>query len=204
MGRSWIRLNHLKTIRLNQQHQDKMYIFVDRISGDELFTDTFKYTITTEENPGAVGPGMYRVECKITTEKDEDNFDIGANASAEDGAEATDTVAASGLDCALASKLVKTEMSKVGYKGAIKEYMKALKENLEKQKPEVVDKFVSNAKKVVGTVIGNKKFSDYEFYTGSSMDPNGMIVICVWRNQKAETKYHAYISLRKGLLRKKC
>merc|ERR1712227_132726 len=153
MGRSWIRLNQLKTIRLNQEHKDKMYIFIDRLSGDELFTDTYKYTITTEENPGPIGPGMYRIECKMTAEK---------------GGEDTDTVAVSGLDVALACKLQKAEgINKAGYKSAIKDYMKALKEHLEKEKPEVVDKFVSNAKKVVGTLIGNKNFSkDYEFYIG--------------------------------------
>merc|ERR1711982_101296 len=136
--------------------------------------------------------------------KDSDNFDIGANASAEEGGEDSDTVAVSGLDCALASKLQKADgLNKAGYKSAIKDYMKALKEHLEKEKPEVVDKFVSNAKKVVGTLIGNKKFSDYEFYTGSSMDPNGMIVICVWEEPEGGDEVPCLYFFEEGVIKEK-
>jgi len=156
-----------------------MIVFYDRLSGDELFTDTFKYTITTTENPGTVGPGLYRIECELKTEKDGENFDTGANASAEEAGEDSEALSKTGLDVALASNLAKAEINKAGYKAAIKDYMKNLKEHLQKNNPEVVDSFVDNAKKVVGAVIG-KNFGQFEFYQGESLDPDGMLAICCW------------------------
>jgi len=162
-----------------------MLLFLDRITGDELFTDTFKYSITTEENSYGLGPGLYRVECKMVTEKDSGDYDIGANASAEEASEETEASEKRGLNVALVCKLKEAQIGKADYKKVIKQYMKSLKELLEKEKPEVVETFEANAKKVVGTMIGNKDFAKtYEFYQGESQDPDGMLAICQWEQEE--------------------
>merc|ERR1712121_466515 len=77
----------------------KMIIFKDVVSGDELFSDTFKYKKFQD--------AMYRVEGKMTTEKtDVDDSMFGGNASAEEAGDSCDSLAVSGINVVLAHNLV--------------------------------------------------------------------------------------------------
>jgi hypothetical protein len=57
--------------------------------------------------------------------------------------------------------------------------MKAVKAYLEKNKPERVEAFEKGAQAFAKKIVAN--FKDYEFYTGESMDPDGMVVLLNYR-----------------------
>lgn len=57
--------------------------------------------------------------------------------------------------------------------------MKAVKGYLEKNKPERVEAFEKGAQAFAKKIVAN--FKDYEFYTGESMDPDGMVVLLNYR-----------------------
>lgn len=61
----------------------------------------------------------------------------------------------------------------------IKGYMKAIKKYLEETKPDRVSAFEKGAAGFVKKVLGN--FKDYEFYTGDSMNPDGMVALLNYR-----------------------
>merc|ERR1719233_2591845 len=165
-----------------------MIIFKDVISGDELFSDTFKYKVF--ENV------LYRVEGKMTTERtDIDDSMFGGNASAEDGGEAYESEAVSGINIVLAHKLVETNFGKKDYQKYLKGYMKGLKGKLEelleeakenKTKPqrseEDIAAFIKNTPTVVKDFI-LKNFDDFQFFLGEKMDCDGMVVLCRWEEE---------------------
>lgn len=57
--------------------------------------------------------------------------------------------------------------------------MKATKEHLSKTNPERVPVFEKKASEFAKKIIGN--FKDYDFYTGESMDPDGMVLLVNFR-----------------------
>ena len=57
--------------------------------------------------------------------------------------------------------------------------MKSIKAYLEKNKPERVAPFEKGAQAFAKKIVAN--FKDYEFYTGESMDPDGMVVLLNYR-----------------------
>lgn len=57
--------------------------------------------------------------------------------------------------------------------------MKKVKQYLEEKHPEQVTEFEKGAQAYIKKVIGS--FKDWEFYTGESMDPDGMVVLANWR-----------------------
>ncbi|KAJ2796420.1 hypothetical protein H4R20_005532, partial [Coemansia guatemalensis] len=61
----------------------------------------------------------------------------------------------------------------------IKGYMKALAGKLKEEDPERVPAFMKEAQDLVKKVLAN--FKDYEFYTGESMNPDGMVALLNYR-----------------------
>ena len=57
--------------------------------------------------------------------------------------------------------------------------MKAVKAKLEKTNPERVDAFEKGAAAYAKKVVAN--FKNFEFYTGESMNPEGMIALLNYR-----------------------
>lgn len=57
--------------------------------------------------------------------------------------------------------------------------MKAIKSYLAEHNPERVDAFEKGAQAFAKKLVAN--FKDYEFYTGESMDPDGMVVLLNYR-----------------------
>merc|ERR1711931_402242 len=80
-----------------------MKIFKDIFSGDEMFSDTYKIT----EVKGVV----YEVVGKWETRKSDDIQLEGANASAEEADEGTESTSQTGIDIVLNHRLTKTSCS---------------------------------------------------------------------------------------------
>ncbi|KAK7517636.1 microtubule/calcium-binding protein [Phyllosticta citriasiana] len=151
-----------------------MIIYKDIITGDELISDSYNL----KEIDGVV----YEADCqKITIGGD--NIDIGANPSAEDGAddnldENTQTV----LDVVHSFRLNETSFDKKSYLSHLKTYMKKVKEALKEKgaSDEEVKDFETKASGFAKKVVGN--FKDYEFLIGESMDPDGMVILLNYRD----------------------
>lgn len=115
------------------------------------------------------------VEGKTITRKEGEIDDalIGGNASADALDEAVDGVTVSGVDIVMNHKLQETGFTKDAFKRYIKDYMKAIKSHLEKNKPARVQPFMTGAAEKIKEILGN--FKNLQFFTGESMDPEGMV-----------------------------
>ncbi|XP_062258571.1 translationally-controlled tumor protein homolog [Platichthys flesus] len=150
-----------------------MIIYKDIVTGDEMFTDAFPIK---EVHDGF----MFEVEGKrvCRTETIDDNL-LGANPSAEEMSEGNDAATSSGIDIILNHKLSPSPFDKKTYVSYIKEYMKKLKLKKEKENPDGVDAFTKGMAAVVQSLV--KNFKNYEFYTGESMNPEGMVALLDYR-----------------------
>ncbi|XP_054644128.1 translationally-controlled tumor protein homolog [Dunckerocampus dactyliophorus] len=169
-----------------------MIIYKDIISNDELFTDVYPITETAI---------FYEVQGKHITivNGDIDGSLIGANASAEEQDEGTDKSSVSGINVVLHNKLVETSYDKKSYIPYIKEYLKKIREKLEIDNPERVDKFMADASAEVKKLIPELK--NLQFFTGESMNPEGMVAILDYREDQV-TPYLRFF--KDGLLEEKC
>ena len=153
-----------------------MIIFSD-ICGeahDELFTDAYPFTVVDDV--------VYEVEAEMKQVKDQNDFNIGANASAEEEGENLDENVRTVNNVVEGMQLVETSFDKKAYMTYIKGYMKSVSNKLKESNPERVEPFQKAAAAYVKTVIG--QISEYQFFTGASMDPDGMVVLCIWRDEK--------------------
>ncbi|XP_067459340.1 translationally-controlled tumor protein homolog [Thunnus thynnus] len=170
-----------------------MIIYKCVISQDEMFSDIYKVKVS--EN------GIfYEVEGKTVTRTE--GFDdalIGANASAEEVCEANESSSVSGVDIVLNHKLQETAYDKKQYMVYIKNYMKTIKAKLQETNPERVERFMADAQSEVKRILGN--ISNYQFFTGESMDPDGMVGLLDYR-EDGITPYMLFF--KDGLLVEKC
>ncbi|TPX36715.1 hypothetical protein SmJEL517_g01263 [Synchytrium microbalum] len=150
-----------------------MLLYKDVISEDEMFTDA----VAVIEKDDIV----YEVDCKMISIGGDDNFDIGANASAEgeDADAGADSNATTVNNVVFANRLATTSFDKKSYTVYMKGYMKSLSEKLSKTNPERVPEFKSKAATFFKKVLEN--FGDYEFYTGETMNPDGMVALLNYR-----------------------
>nr|ACH70379.1 translationally controlled tumor protein [Penaeus monodon] len=153
-----------------------MKVFKDMLTGDEMFTDTYKY----EE----VDDALYMVIGKNITVT-EDNIELeGANPSAEEADEGTDTTSQSGVDVVIYMRLQETGFQvKRDYLAYMKEYLENVKAKLEGT-PEA-SKLTSIQKPLTDLL---KKFKDLQFFTGESMDPDGMVVLMDYKDIDGEER----------------
>ncbi|KAJ2533470.1 hypothetical protein IWW43_002726 [Coemansia sp. RSA 1935] len=160
-----------------------------RKRSDELFTDAFEVK--------DVG-GAYEVDCKMVTLSNDGEIDIGGNPSAEEAEEQLDDSSETVNDVVHAGRLQETQFDKKSYMIYIKGYMKAIKAKLQETKPESVAEFEKNAATLVKKIIGDIK--NYEFYTGESMDPDGMVALLNYR-EDGVTPYFTFF--KDGLIEEK-
>ena len=78
-----------------------------------------------------------------------------------------------------ANRLASTAFDKKSYTVYMKGYMKSLIDYLSKNSPDRVGDFKSKAQSHFKKIL--EKFDDYEFYTGESMNPDGMVALLNWR-----------------------
>ena len=112
---------------------------------------------------------------------DIDESAIGGNKSAEIADEGAESTCKQGVDIVLNGRLVEYTLGKKDYMTHIKTYMKQVKERLEKEKPEDVGLFQSNAQNFVKEVLGDYK--EYQLFCGESMSPDGMLALMKWENE---------------------
>merc|ERR1712036_77406 len=142
-----------------------MIIYKDILTDDEIISDVYDL----KEIDGVV----YEADCKMIKIGGE-SFDTGANASAEEG---TEDGVETKIDVVHSFRLQSTQFDKKGYLTYLKGYMKAVKAKLPEDQHAAFEKGASGyAKKIVAS------FKDWEFYTGESMDPDGMIVLLNYRD----------------------
>lgn len=149
-----------------------MIIYKDVISGDEMISDAYDI----KEVDGAV----FECDSQMITVKAGEDVDIGANPSAEEADEGLEEGATQVNNVVYSFRLQETSFDKKSFMTYIKGYMKSVKAYLQENKPEEVSNFEKAATTYVKKVIAN--FKDYEFFTGESMDPEGMIVMLNYRD----------------------
>ncbi|KAG1752744.1 translationally-controlled tumor protein [Suillus paluster] len=151
-----------------------MLLYEDIITGDEMFSDAFPMKL--------VDGIAYEVDCQMIVLKEGD-VDIGANPSAEEQEEALEAGAISVNNIAHSFRLQSTVYDKKAYLGHLKDYMKKVAEKLaESGDPNAlatVTDFKAKANVFAKKIVGN--FKDYEFYTGESMNIEGMVALLNYR-----------------------
>ncbi|WPK23156.1 hypothetical protein PUMCH_000383 [Australozyma saopauloensis] len=157
-----------------------MKIFIDIFSGDELLSDAYD----VKEVDGVV----YEADCAMVQVRSGGDFDIGANASAEEAAEDLEDGVETVNNVVNSFRLQQTQFDKKSFLTYIKGYMKAVKAKLAETAPDQVEVFEKGAQAYVKKVIGS--FKDWDFYTGESMDPDAMVVLLNYR-EDGETPYVA-------------
>lgn len=121
---------------------------------------------------------VYEVDCQMIFFKEGD-VDIGANPSAEEQEEALADGAVQVNNVVHSFRLQQTSFDKKTYLTYLKGYMKAIKAKLAETKPERVEAFEKSAATFAKKIVGN--FKDFEFYTGESMNPEGMVALLNYR-----------------------
>jgi len=157
-----------------------MLVFKDILTGDEMFTDSYKYV---EESDA-----FYKVIAKNITVKGDDIQLEGSNPSAEGGDEGVDGAGVtSGVDCVLHMRLAETNFgAKKEYLVYFKDYLKALKEKLGEDKNE---KALENLPKIQKPLLEILKgFKDLQFFTGESGNPDGMIALLDYQDIDGEER----------------
>ncbi|KAK3682664.1 Mss4-like protein [Podospora appendiculata] len=149
-----------------------MIIFKDVITGDELLSDSYDLT--------EVDGVAYEADCAMITEGAV-QVDTGANASAEEAEEETEDTAVKVNNIVHSFRYSATSFDKKSYLTYLKGYMKAIKAYLGEQgkSAEEIKDFETKAGAFAKKVLGN--FKDYEFYTGESMNPDGMVILLNYR-----------------------
>ncbi|MGW7824573.1 translationally-controlled tumor protein [Streptomyces puniciscabiei] len=130
-----------------------MQLYIDIISGDELFTDDF---------PVKEVEGAYEVECKLI--------------EVEGPSGGMKTV----LDVVFAHSLRPTTFDKKSYGAYLTHYLKAVKTKLAETAPESVEVFEKESAALAKRVL-EANFMDYEFLTGQSMNPDGAVALLNYR-----------------------
>lgn len=119
-----------------------MKIFKDIFSGDEMFSDTYKFKL--------IDGVLYEVYGKLITRKMGDVTLDGANPSAEEACEGTEDAVESGVDVVLNHRLMETYAfpDKKSFTLYLKEYMKRLVDKMNENGSTEVDVFKTNINKV--------------------------------------------------------
>lgn len=121
---------------------------------------------------------VYEVDASMIVVQ-EGEVDIGGNPSAEEQAEALENGAEQVIDIVHSFRLQSTSFDKKSYLTYLKSYMKSIKTKLQESNPERVPIFEKKAAEFAKKIVTN--FKDYEFFTGESMDPDGMVALLNYR-----------------------
>ncbi|XP_030375023.1 translationally-controlled tumor protein homolog [Scaptodrosophila lebanonensis] len=151
-----------------------MKIYKDIITGDEMFADTYKMKLVDEV--------IYEVYGKLISRTEGDIQIAGFNPSAEEADEGTESNVERGVDVVLNHRLQECFAfgDKKSFTLYLKDYMKKVLSKLEENAPDQVDVFKTNMNKVMKEILG--RFKDLQFFTGESMDCDGMVAMCEYRD----------------------
>jgi len=144
-----------------------MLLYEDILTGDEMFSDAFPLNLIDDI--------VYEVNCAMITVKEGD-VDIGANPSAEEQEESLEAGEQKVNNIIHSFRLQQTSFDKKGFLAYLKGYMKAVKAKLPEERVPAFEKgAAAYAKKIVAN------FKDFEFYTGESMNPDGLVALLNYR-----------------------
>jgi hypothetical protein len=172
-----------------------MKIYKDIFTGDEMFADTYKMKLIDDV--------IYEVYGNIVT-RSEGNIQIeGFNPSAEEADEGTDANVETGVDIVLNHRLQESYAfgDKKSFTLYLKDYMKKVLGKLEENSPDQVEVFKTNLNKVMKDILG--RFKDLQFFTGSSMDCDGMVAMCEYRDISGVST-PVFMFFKHGLEEEKC
>ncbi|XP_003398018.1 translationally-controlled tumor protein homolog [Bombus vosnesenskii] len=156
-----------------------MKIYKDIFTGDEMFSDTYKIKL--------IDNVVYEVYGKVVTRKSGDIDIAGFNPSAEEADEGTEETVESGVDVVMNHRLQETFAftDKKSYTLYLKDYMKKLVAKLEEEAPDQVEVFKTNTNKVMKDILS--RFKDLQFFTGESMDIDGIVALMEYREIDGES-----------------
>lgn len=170
-----------------------MRIYKCIFTGDEMFSDSYKMRLVDDV--------IYEVYGKLVSRAQNDIQLDGANPSAEEADEGTDANVESGVDIVLNSRLCETGFSdKKSFTVYLKEYMKKVVAKLEETNPGEVEKFKTNMSKQMKEILG--RFKELQFFTGESMDCDGMVALCEYRDVDGEQR-PIFMFFKHGLIEEK-
>jgi len=149
-----------------------MLLYTDVISGDEMFSDAFPIKV--------IDDAVFEVDCQLITVKAGADIDIGANPSSEEQDEALEEGATQVNNVVYSFRLQPTSFDKKSFLTYLKGYMKTVKTELQASKPGRVEAFEKGAQAFAKKIVAN--FKDYEFYTGESMNADGMVALLNYRD----------------------
>jgi hypothetical protein len=149
-----------------------MLLYTDILTDDEMVSDAFPMKLIDDI--------VYEVDCQLVTVKAGADVDIGANPSAEEQDETLEDGAVQVNNVVHSFRLQQTSFDKKSYLAYLKGYMKAIKAKLNETNPDRVDAFEKGASAFAKKIVAN--FKDFEFYTGESMNPDGMVALLNYRS----------------------
>ncbi|BGP29380.1 hypothetical protein JCM10296v2_001119 [Rhodotorula toruloides] len=147
-----------------------MLLYTDAITNDELISDAYDLK--------EVDDVVYEADCAMITIK-EGEVNIGANASAEEAEEALEEGEQRVNNVVHSFRLTETSFDKKSYMTYLKGYMKAVKAHLQESNPDRIPAFEKGAAGFAKKVLGS--FNDWQFFTGESMNPDGMVALMNYR-----------------------
>lgn len=165
-----------------------MKVYKCIISGDELFSESYKYEVIDN---------LIRIKAKYVTRSSAgvDNSCIGANPSAEEQEEVNDDGnSVSGVNVVLDGRFEKapTIGTKKDFGVFCKGYFKKVMEKLT-AKDANFDVAEFQAKSQVAFKKMVKLFADAELYTGVSCDPDSMLIMVNWEAPDSDSDEIPYV-----------
>lgn len=156
-----------------------------------MFSDSYKIKL--------VDNVIYEVYAKVVQRSEGDIKIEGFNPSAEEADEGTDVNVETGVDVVLNHRLCETFAfgDKKGYTLYLKDYMKKLIAKLEENQPDQVEVFKTNMNKQMKEILG--RFKELQFFTGESMDCDGMVAMLEYRDQENGTQAPVFMFFKHGL-----
>ncbi|KAH6687366.1 translationally-controlled tumor protein [Plectosphaerella plurivora] len=150
-----------------------MIIYTDILTGDEIISDSFDL----KDIDGVV----FEADCAMI-EEGAVAVNTGANASAEEAEEALEDETRKVNNIVSSFRLQSTSFDKKGYLSYLKGYLKAVKGAMQEAgaDADAITKFEKGAQTYVKEKL-LPNFKDFEFFTGESMNPDGMIVLMNYR-----------------------
>ncbi len=182
-----------------------MIIFRDTFTGDELFTDSNKITKVGNNE-------VFKVTCVEIVSKESANFDIGANASAEEAAEDLEETVVKGVDIVINQHLEEctNDYPLKLYNAFLKTYFKRIINGImESDLSDEDKKAQSNSFKeeaVKYTSLVKKHFDEIQFfrYPIDYEDPKDIDGFVIPLHRCSETDTITMWFFRRGLKEEKC
>lgn len=136
-----------------------MRLYISPVNGDELISDAYPATPCPEQGALRFTGSYIEVE----------------------GGDDENKVMEKKIDIVHYFNLNKLELKKAAFNGWAKKFMPMRRAKLQETNPNLVNKFMDEAKKFVKYILDT--FDNTEFYFGQSCDPDDMFVICQFNEE---------------------